>query len=540
MNCTIYVRVSTEKQRDGQGLEVQERAGVEFFANKKEFKGRKVVVYREVVSGRKESIEDRPVLAIMLKDLKFEDAIWFYDEDRMARDNLVKKAIIKALMKKNIKLFIRTVEYDLHNIQHILQLGIKGEIDEYFGAWLVQRMVAGKVLAFKKGKFRGGILNFGYAVKKDPTNKEENNKFVIDPEEKKIYDMMVDWYLQGEGSKKIAHRLNDKGIKPRCIKLFKKKKIKQRNKNTEVETKNLKWTSGTVLKILRNPACKGELTYGSHKAKVPALISPQRWALVQEQRRKNYDNAKRNTKRFSLLRGLLYCKKCQDRGKPHRLFALYKPRKRMKIYVCRSKALDPKPDPCGLKNVNMDKLDSFVWDTIRELAKNSSKLKEAIRAQKDSLFVDDALLEIEFKWIEDALGIKEKAIKTLIKEYAELGKVSKEELDEAISELRSERDNLLIDRRKITDRITRAETAQRNAKKIEDYMAEIGKRIDNLNEQERYEFIHAIVNKMMIDYDGKDHIIEIVLAVPIIEDRKKLPASITRPQLQHALGYAGR
>lgn len=535
MKVAIYTRVSTEKQTDGQGLEVQENVGREFFANRKEFKGHKVVVYREVVSGRKESIEDRPVLASMLKDLKFEDAIWFYDEDRMARDNMVKKVIIKALMKKNIKLFIRSVEYDLHNIQHILQLGIKGEIDEYFGAWLVQRMVAGKVLAFKKGKFRGGILNFGYTVKKNTTNKAEYNRLVIDPEEAKIYNMMVDWYLWGEGTKKIANRLNDMGIKPRCTKLFKKKKIKQRNKKTEVETKNLKWTSGTVLKILRNPACKGELTYGSHKAKVPALITAKKWALVQEQRRKNYDGARRNTKRLSLLRGLLYCKKCQDRGKPYKLFALYKPKKRMKIYVCRSKALDPKPDPCGLKNVSMDKIDSFVWDTIRELAKNSSKLKEAIRAQKDSLFVDDALLEIELKGIEDAVATKEKAIKTLIKQYAELSELSKEDLDGAISELRSERDNLLIDRKKITDRITKAEAAQRNAKKIEDYMAEIGKRIDTLNDQERYEFIHAVVNKIIIDYNGKDHIIEIVLAVPIIEDRKKLPTSIPHPQLQHAL-----
>lgn len=95
---------------------------------------------------------------------------------------------------------------------------------------------------------------------------------------------------------------------------------------------------------------------------VPAFIEELQFCRAQELLASNKAYAARNTKRPSILQGLLICKKC---GLP-----LYKKgRGKFVYYCCRSK-LERKLPKCGAKNMRQDILDALVWDEVITLLKN--------------------------------------------------------------------------------------------------------------------------------------------------------------------------
>jgi len=95
---------------------------------------------------------------------------------------------------------------------------------------------------------------------------------------------------------------------------------------------------------------------------VPAFIEESQFCRAQELLASNKAYAARNTKRPSILQGLLVCKKC---GLP-----LYKKaRGQHSYYCCRSK-LERKLPSCGAKNIRQDILDALVWDEVIDLLKN--------------------------------------------------------------------------------------------------------------------------------------------------------------------------
>ena len=489
----LYLRVSTDRQeQEGQGLDAQESYGRALF-EKESFK-----VIREVGSGRKESLQDRPILRKILDELKDSDTLWFYDEDRMARDNGVKKEILKTLRKKKVKLRIRSEEFDIYDIQDCLRLGMKGEMDEYMGAWLVQRMKAGRDIAvIQKGRWYGGITAFGYkkigGVPKDSTY----HTIVPDPEEAKIYKKMVGWCLDGIGTNKIAIKLNDLGIPTN----FSKKGIKK---------KTFKWQQQVVLRLLKNPLYKGDYHYKDKIIKVPAIISEKEWNRIQAQLKRNAIQSPRNTKRFYLLRGLLYCSNCG-----RRFFGKIKESSGERLYCCLSKRPSPSPRSCGMPGLNLDKANKFVWEAIRGYILQSRKLREAIEAQKDSSFVDRIGLDAELAVIRGRIYEKDQEIKDLLRAKGRFTNVSESQIDELAGEIKSEKENLLIAEHELLGRIASLDSIEIRSKEIERFLATLADRVDDLTDQEKSDVLHAIIGRVNVSYDHnlRRHALNISLAI---------------------------
>jgi site-specific DNA recombinase len=111
---------------------------------------------------------------------------------------------------------------------------------------------------------------------------------------------------------------------------------------------------------------------------VPAFIEESQFCRAQELLASNKAYAARNTKRPSILQGLLICKKC---GLP-----LYKKaRGQQSYYTCRSK-LERKLPSCGAKNMRQDILDALIWYEVIDLLKNPDLITSELnkRAQEHS------------------------------------------------------------------------------------------------------------------------------------------------------------
>ncbi len=554
MNLWIYCRVSSEDQeKEGHGLDNQEERGRKLFATIPELTGSPVCVVREVQSGRKEAIEDRHDLKNALESLQFSDCIYFDDEDRMARDNGVKKAIIRQLRKKNIRLFVRTREFDLFNIQDTLQLGLKGEFDEYMGAWLVQRMHGG-IVAAAKNKWISYLPPWGY-------QKDDKTVLRVDSYEGQYYDLMVGWVFEGIGMKEIARRLDRLGVPTKTMRIGKPSRRYRRGNYAIKFNAPKKWTFQTVYKILTSPLYTGEMTYYGHKVVIPRLISGERWEVLQEllAARKQTRTPRRN-KRFYLLQGLLVSKRDGLRlfGKKLEFDVCCRCRKKLTEFLKRNPSAEKCPEcgsllreslrrreegtyrclctksesnhnhpPCGLPAVNLKKVEQEVWNKVQGLAKNIPKLREHLETELSKSTVDTMLWEVEVEAVERAISEKKQRIINLLKSEGDIG--HPEYLRQTISALDGEIEELtkqLGDKRK---EIKRQELLRPRREKVVEHWKRFGEVIDNMIEQEKYDFLHAYVVRVIVDYDREKqkHTLELELLAEL-EDTAQVPKSLQK------------
>lgn len=505
MKCAIYIRVSTDQQvKEGYSLEAQEKEGIRICQQNKW----QHEVFREAGrSADKENIENRPVLANIL-DLAEEGKInycFVTELDRLSRNPVTMVYIKKVFLDNDVKVVTPNQIFDFKDDEDDFISDLLGLLAKRENKIRVRRSKRAILESVLKGGWQGGITPFGYARSSD-------KKLIPDAEEKKIYSMVVEWSLAGKGSNTIARMLNQMNITTKATKGWHKGKI-------------FRWKAGVVLRILKNPLYKGEFTFKEHKISMPALIDKEKWQQLQLNLKKNYNNAHRNTKRFYLLRGLLYCKKCG-----RRLFGKIKPSSQERLYCCLSKRPDPEPRFCGLRSVNLDKINNFIWNTIKEIVKNSEKLKEAMEAQRGSQFVDDVLLETELTSINKAIQEKEEEIDKLLGLYSKSKVLSAEELDKKVNSVKKEKDGLIKHREEILNRIAMAKQAEQNLSYLEDYMAKVSKRIESFTDEERQEFLQQLIDKIWVDYDlaKRTHLIEIDGAVPIFEGIRIENVEITK------------
>jgi len=369
----------------------------------------------------------------------------------------------------------------------------------------------------KNGKWHGGIPAFGYKIDRDPKN-STFQELVIVPDEAGVYRKMVRWCITGSGTNTIARKLNNEGIPTKGSKIYLKDKVVQ-NPNYYMETrlvdpKQFKWKAGTVLKMLRSPLYKGERHYLDIVVKAPAIIKSKEWDQLQSQLTYNYNNAKRNTKRFYLLKGLLRCKKCG-----RNLYGLIKPSRGMRSYCCSSKRPDPEPRFCGMKNINLDRLNELVWSTVRRMILKSKVFKKSVEAGLREYEKHNSGEIKEKKALEAQLEQIQLAIHRMMKLYGVVEAMTPEELDFQIRDLKQDYKEVEQDLHRIEKKVEQLQPQILFNSQYEIFRKQLAFTINELNEQEQSELLHLVLKEIHIDYEeNKGHKIEIVCAIPVLEE----------------------
>lgn len=210
MRVIAYVRVSTEKQLDGNGLDVQ-RDAVRAWARAN---GHRIILIftEEGVSGK---LEERPALAEALRALKDgqADGIVVPKLDRLARDLVVQEQLIAEVWRMGAAVFSAVsseADYlvdDQADPSRKLIRQVLGAVSEYERAMIALRLRSGRARKAASGGYAYGAPAFG--------QKAVDKQLTADTDEQDALARMVELADDGKSLREICAKLEEEGHRPK-------------------------------------------------------------------------------------------------------------------------------------------------------------------------------------------------------------------------------------------------------------------------------------------------------------------------------------
>jgi site-specific DNA recombinase len=320
----IYLRISDEKKVNGKRMTAEET--LENHQTKLVShciqKGYKYKIFKEIVSGGKTDIGERPQLNAILKQLSNFDAILVIEISRISRDTFI-SALVKQKMISFDKLILTPeASYYLKDQTDGLLYDVNSMISAHERETIGKRIKFNKLEMARRGLNASGSVPIGYI------RNSETKKLEIDL--KTAHIPATAFYLNsiGYGSKKIQEVMNDLGFRTANNKLWTNTTIKDLLKKEtykgftvyhDYETKTLMDADGNEIK-------KREIKDTIHvEGTHPAIIDPIKFnqlAMKRQERGVKYGQSFKNGKFReratktppSILKDLLFCSAC-DRKK---------------------------------------------------------------------------------------------------------------------------------------------------------------------------------------------------------------------------------
>jgi site-specific DNA recombinase len=384
----VYCRVSTEDQRDnGTSLETQESACLAYASQQ----GWKVLgVVKEEFSGKK--LYERTLLIGCLKDVQQGKAnvLLCYQADRLSRHQTHSLVIFDDICEAGAELWLvkhGKIE-DSPMGRAMLSLYATGAAMEWDN--IRERTMRGRKARVESGKIHGaGCELYGYR-----RDKELGVRRIYEPEAS-IVRQIFEWCVRdGMGTRGVAFRLNRQEVPPPSF-----------GKKTYKDGRLAQWCKSQVMRILREPAYKGETivwryrNQGRHKMVAlrpasehikmpdgtsPAIVSEQMWGAAQTAIAQNRALKKRDEdERYQyLLRGHIFCSVCGLR------MYLEVENGRTPVYRCSSRQ---KGKACGGKRVPAARIDRYAWGIVSLIVSDP----EIVAIEIERLRDEDATRQLE-------------------------------------------------------------------------------------------------------------------------------------------------
>lgn len=418
-NAVVYARVSSLKQKEGENVQSQISALVEYAAKNDYTIPAGWIFTDEGVSG---SILQRPALD-SLRELVQEglvDSILIYSPDRLSRKYVFQLLLEMEFEKQGANLvFLNTPKATSPEDQ--LSLHFKSIFAEYERAQIIERCRRGRSHRAKQGSVSAiptAPLGYDY-ISKTVTSLPQ---YVIN-DEAQIVRKIFAYYIEKHMSiAKICRELELEGI------------LTPKSKK--------KWCTSTVRDILKNEAYIGTAHFGKTQSsngvagrifrtakgekrimplspkkdrpkelwipiKVPQIVSESDFEAAQCKLLENIKTASRNTKQPSILQGLLVCGHCGG--------SYYKKvRSKYTYYMCGRHLAGGN---CCATSVRQKNLDDIVWEHVVNLLKNPHLLEaEMLRRTQEP---DNTKTELAIKELDKELLRISKTRDKLLDAYQE-------------------------------------------------------------------------------------------------------------------------
>lgn len=202
MKAAAYIRVSTEEQLKGFGLDVQ-RERIHYYAK---FRGITIKKWY-VDSGISAKTTQRPGLQQMILDIqkKKYDALIVYKLDRLSRSlrdllNLLED----SLNPYKCEFISVTEQFDTSVPQGKLMVQLLGSFAEFERNLIVERTWNGKLVKAQQGGYTGGEPPYGF--------KAEGKKLVPDPEKLTLVNRVIKMRKGRYSYEDIAKKLNEEAM----------------------------------------------------------------------------------------------------------------------------------------------------------------------------------------------------------------------------------------------------------------------------------------------------------------------------------------
>jgi site-specific DNA recombinase len=385
-------------------------------------------------------------------------------------------------------------------------------IAEYERAQIAERTRRGK-----RYRAQSGLVNvlcgapYGYRyVKKSETSAAFYE--VIEEEASVVHQVYRVYTEEGWSIGAIVRWLNGQGIPTR--------------------QRKSPWERTTVWAMLRNPAYQGAACFGkteraerqkvtrllrlrggyssrssANKERpreqwiaiaVPAIVSPESFALAQERLQQNKVFASRHTKEPTLLQGMLICKSCG--------YAYYRTSTRTsvrKLYYYRCLGSDdwryPKGRVCTNRPVRQDYLDDLVWREVIELLENpdlvSKEMERRVRDLKES-----NPGRVRKEALSKEITRVQKGMDRLLDAYQE-GLLALEQLRRRMPELNKREAALRTELQTLEANVVDRERCLRLVGNLQEFLSRVHQSAQTLHVKDRQRILRLVVKEIVVGPD---------------------------------------
>ena len=510
--AAIYARVSADRQRREQTIQSQTAALRELAVARGLLIAEDLVFEDEGVSG---AVLRRPELE-RLRDLAAEgrfEVLLYHAPDRLARRYAYQVLLLEEFQRAGVEVVFAKEPERSGTPEDELLRQFQGMIAEYERAQIAERCRRGKLHRARAGAV-SVLARAPYGYRYVKKSEHADALYEIDEAEAPVVREMFRRYAEdGESIGRIARWLAEQGVQTR--------------------TGKTGWNTATIWGILRNPAYAGQAAYGKTHATgqpvretrharqrgqrsariarehvrpeewkpiaVPALVTAERFALVQQQLERNSRFSPRNTRRPSLLQGILVCRECG--------YAYYRCSTRSKngilreYYRCSGTDGHRRPEGrvCDNRPVRLAEIDELVWSRVLGLLDDPTLIQaeidrrlQTLRAAHPATTRRDAL--------QRDLTRAQNALRRLIDGYQEQ-LVTLDELRARTPELRKREATLQAQLDALDAELADAETYLKLTETLDGFRARLSNSGENLTVEQRQQIIRLVVRDVLIGED---------------------------------------
>jgi site-specific DNA recombinase len=504
MVAGVYVRVSTEEQRERQTIETQRQFAQQYCEL---HKIHVVEVYSDDGVTGTLPLSQRPAGRRLLQDAragKF-DTLFFYKLDRLGRDPRMTLNAVNELESFGIKVKSMTEPFDTSDATGRFLLTILSGVAGLERETFLERSRAGTERLARDGAWLGGIVPFGYRVE----GKKREARLIISQEPlpgvpmseadviRMIYHLSAN---EGWSCLTIAKRLGVLGVPPSYARDG-RKVLRAKRKQATAGV----WWPGRIRNIISSTTYRGLHCYGRRSTKhrdlierqVPAIVDEKTWGRAQKTLLRNRIQAVRNTRRQYLLRGLVECGQCglnyigsSDHGQ--RVF-----------YKCNGKhqprgIYGKRGQLCPSKGISGE-IEDVVWADIEEFLRDPGQVLETLSQNADGLEGSEKALRREVGLVERQLAEKSAERDRILTLYRR-GTIGDELLDRQMAEIERERRELKEALDEARQRLTGVQDATSHLDSADTLLRELNRRLDDpLTWELKREIVETLVEGIRVD-----------------------------------------
>ena len=510
--AAIYARVSSDRQRREQTIQSQTVALRELAAARGLLVPEDLVLEDEGVSG---AVLRRPALE-RLRDLAVEgrfEVLLCHAPDRLARRYAYQVLLLEEFQRAGVEVAFAKEPERSGTPEDELLRQFQGMIAEYERAQIAERCRRGKLHRARAGAV-SVMARAPYGYRYVKRSEHADACFEIDETEAPVVREIFRRYLEEDESiAKIARWLTAQEVPTR--------------------TGAAGWNTGTLWGMLHNPAYAGQAAYGKTHAtgapvqarrqarlrgqrsarvsregvapeewkqiSVPALITEEQFALVGQRLERNRVISPRNTKRPSLLQGILVCRHCGYAY--YRCSTRSKNGKLREYYRCSGTDGHRRPEGrvCNNQPVRLAEVDELVWARVLGLLEDPALIQaeidrrlQTMRATHPAAGRRDAL--------ERDLTRAQTALRRLLDGYQEQ-LITLEELRARSPELRKREAAVQAQLDALDADLHDAETYLKLTETLDGFRTRLTANAESLTVEQRQHIVRLVVREVLIGED---------------------------------------
>lgn len=466
---SLYIRVSTDKQVEGDSLEEQE-SELKKFCEYKNYLIHKIHIER----GRSAKDTKRPEYQNLLKDIKDNkiNAVVVKKLDRLSRSLLDFEEFMRIAQQFDVEFISLKENFDTTNAIGKAMLRVALVFAQLEREQTAERISDVMTYRASQGLYNGGIVPFGYYVL--------SKELFPDNKEKKLIEFMFDKFLELKSTTLVAKELNAIGSRNR---------------------QGILWDKKMIHRIIKMPIYIGKIVWkgtnynGIHQP----LITDAKFQQVQNIFNNRTYRSPKN-KVHGLLKGFIVCGYCGNNLSPN--YSKKKSGKMYHYYRCMTTVNQTKENiKCQGQYIPYKTMHKIVFEKILSYAKedNLNKLKDKIdgynyQIKKDLTMLNAELEKLEF-YLKNLKKKKEQYLDSLV--AGDFSKTERDKINQKIDEFSLEEKQTEASIYRQQFEINAKQETIQNIEPFKQSIIKFSVNYSNMSEQQLFDWLQTNINKII-------------------------------------------